>query len=142
MCIRDRPTPTHDQLWFKVKRTINGVDKYHIETLARFPTEGALDRNDYVFSDSAVTGAVPTTKIVSGLKHLRNEEVQIYYEGMQHTNMTVTNTGGGDETITLSHTQGNEHVTGLAYDAELETLTPSAPAVSYTHLTLPTIYSV
>ena len=38
--------------------------------------------------------------------------------------MTVV---ASDETITLTHTEGNEHVTGLAYDAELETLAPSAP---------------
>jgi len=204
------PTASHDQIWLKVKRTINGSDIHHVETIGRFPTEGALDRNEYVFSDSAVTGSVPASKIISGLKHLRNEEVQIYYEGMQHTNLTVTNTGtvssllvttptpssawevsntetnvlqtstsgtgtgvkfttvtdgsgnptftittigtgykdddtivvtdagstsntatvtvvASDETVTLSHTQGNEHVTGLAYDAELETLEPSAP---------------
>jgi len=127
------PTASHDQIWFKVKRTINGVDVYHVETLSRFPTEGALDRNEYVFSDSAVTGTVSATKIVSGLKHLKNEEVQIYYEGMQHANLTVTNTGGSDETVTLSHTQGNEHVTGLAYDAEIETLEPSAPENQFSY---------
>ena len=210
------PTPTHDQIWFKIKRTINGVDRHYIETLSRFPTEGALDRNEYVFSDSAVTSAVPVTKIISGLKHLRNEEVQIYYEGMQHANMSVTNTGtvsslldttptpstawevsntetnvlqtstsgtgtgvkfttvtdgagnptftittigsgyedddtivvtdagstsntatvtvvAEDETITLSHTQGNEHVTGLPYDAEIETLTPSSPENQFSY---------
>jgi hypothetical protein len=127
------PTASHDQIWFKVKRTINGSDVYHVETLSRFPTEGALDRNAYVFSDSAITGTVPASKIISGLKHLRNEKVQIYYEGMQHANMTVSNTGASDETITLSHTQGNEHVTGLPYDAELETLAPSAPENQFSY---------
>ena len=127
------PTASHDQIWFKIKRTINGTDVYYVETLGRFPTEGALERNEYVYSDSAVTGAVTSTKIVSGLKHLRNEEVQIYYEGMQHPNLTVTNTGGSDETITLSHTQGNQHVTGLPYDAELETLEPSAPQNQFSY---------
>ena len=127
------PTATHDQVWFKVKRTINGTDVYHVETLGRFPTEGALDRNAFVFSDSAVTGAVPASKIITGLKHLRNEEVQVYYEGMQHSNLTVTDTGGSDETITLTHTEGNEHVTGLAYDAEMETLAPSAPENQFSY---------
>ena len=127
------PTASHDQIWFKIKRTINGSDVYHVETLGRFPTEGALDRNAFVFSDSAVTGTVTSSKIVSGLKHLRNEEVQIYYEGMQHSNLTVTNTGGSDETITLSHTEGNEHVTGLPYDAEIETLAPSAPQNQFSY---------
>ncbi len=120
------PTASHDQIWFKVKRTIDGVDKYYIETLGRFPTEGALTRNEYVFSDSAITGSVGTDKIINTLAHLKNEEVQIYYEGMQHVNKTVTATGGTEQ-ITLDHTQGNEHVTGLPYNAEFETLEPSAP---------------
>ena len=121
------PTASHDQIWFKVKRTIDGVDKYYVETLDRFPTEGALTRNEYSFSDSSVKGSVGTDKIINKLAHLKNEEVQVYYEGMQHVNKTVTATGSGTETITLDHTQGNEHVTGLSYDAELETLEPSAP---------------
>ena len=120
------PTASHDQIWFKVKRTIDGVDKYYIETLGRFPTEGALTRNEYVFSDSAITGSVGTDKIINTLAHLKNEEVQVYYEGMQHVNKTVTATGGTEQ-ITLDHTQGNEHVTGLPYNAEFETLEPSAP---------------
>tara|TARA_R100000781_G_scaffold432_10_gene706 strand:+ start:1639 stop:4752 length:3114 start_codon:yes stop_codon:yes gene_type:complete len=120
------PTASHDQIWFKVKRTIDGVDKYYIETLGRFPTEGALTRNQYVFSDSAITGSVGTDKIINTLAHLKNEEVQVYYEGMQHVNKTVTATGGTEQ-ITLDHTQGDEHVTGLPYDSEFETLEPSAP---------------
>ena len=127
------PTASHDQIWFKVKRTIDGVDKYYIETLGRFPTEGALTRNQYVFSDSSVKGSVGTNKIINSLAHLKNEEVQVYYEGMQHVNKTVTATGSGTETITLDHTQGNEHVTGLPYDAELETLEPSAPENQFSY---------
>tara|TARA_R110002012_G_scaffold75971_1_gene191862 strand:- start:33616 stop:36933 length:3318 start_codon:yes stop_codon:yes gene_type:complete len=126
------PTASHDQIWFKVKRTIDGVDKYYAETLGRFPTEGALTRNEYVFSDSAVTGSVATDKIINTLAHLKGEVVQIYYEGMQHNNMTVTATGGTEQ-ITLSHTQGNEHVTGLPYDAKIETLEPSAPQNQFSY---------
>ena len=126
------PTASHDQIWFKVKRTIDGVDKYYAETLGRFPTEGALTRNQLVFSDSAVTGAVATDKIINTLAHLKGELVQIYYEGMQHNDMTVTATGGTEQ-ITLSHTQGNEHVTGLPYNAEIETLEPSAPQNQFSY---------
>jgi len=126
------PTASHDQIWFKVKRTIDGVDKYYTETLGRFPTEGALTRNQYVFSDSAVTGPVATDKIINTLAHLKGEVVQIYYEGMQHNDMTVTATGGTEQ-ITLSHTQGNEHVTGLPYNAEIETLEPSAPQNQFSY---------
>jgi len=126
------PTASHDQIWFKVKRTIDGVDKYYAETLGRFPTEGALTRNEYVFSDSAVTGPVTTNKTINTLAHLKGEVVQIYYEGMQHNDLTVTATGGTEEVI-LSHTQGNEHVTGLPYDAELVTLEPSSPQNQFSY---------
>jgi len=126
------PTASHDQIWFKVKRTIDGIDKYYAETLGRFPTEGALTRNQLVFSDSSVKGAVATNKIIDTLAHLKGEVVQVYYEGMQHVDKTVTATGGTEE-ITLDHTQGNEHVTGLAYDAELETLEPSAPQNQFSY---------
>ena len=49
------PTASHDQIWLKIERTINGSTKYYVETLARFPMENALDREAYVFSDSALT---------------------------------------------------------------------------------------
>jgi len=49
------PTATHDQIWFKIQRKINNTTKYYVETLARFPMEQALERNSYVFSDSAKT---------------------------------------------------------------------------------------
>jgi len=52
------PTASHDQIWLKVERTIGGVTKYYVETLGRFPKEGALDRNDYIFSDSALTKSI------------------------------------------------------------------------------------
>ena len=48
-------TESHDQIWLKVERTINGSTKYYMETLARYPTEGALARNALVCSDSALT---------------------------------------------------------------------------------------
>ena len=52
------PTSSHDQIWLKVERTINSATKYYVETLGRFPKEGALDRNDYIFSDSALTKSI------------------------------------------------------------------------------------
>ena len=51
---------------------------------------------------------------------------------MQHNDITVTATGGTEQ-VTLSHTQGNEHVTGLPYNAEIETLEPSAPQNQFSY---------
>ena len=47
------PRTDYDQVWFKVKRTINGSDVEHIEILGRFPSENIITRNELVFLDSA-----------------------------------------------------------------------------------------
>jgi hypothetical protein len=120
-------TSTHDQIWMKVERTIGGVVKYYMETMARFPTEGALARNALVFLDSAIT-TTQSGGVVSGLAHLDGESVSIYYDGMQHINKTVASGA-----ITLDNTAGSNVVVGLAYNGELETLEPTAPENQYSY---------
>lgn len=120
-------TSSHDQVWMKVERKIGGVLKYHMETLARFPTEGALTRNELVFLDSAIT-TTQSGGVVSGLDHLEGESVSIYYDGMQHNNKTVSSGA-----ITLDNTAGSDVVVGLAYNGELETLEPTAPENQYSY---------
>ena len=200
-------TESHDQIWLKIERTINGSTKYYMETLARFPTEGALARNALVFSDSALTkniagkaftvssssgllvtsanhglldtqiisvsnsgGALPTglavgeeyyvrdktdntfklalssggtaiaytnagsgthswaTKQVTGLSHLEGQEVQVYYDGMQHVNKTVAS-----GVVTLDNTAGSDVVLGLPYNGEIEVLEPTPPPNQYSY---------
>ena len=57
------PTASHDQIWLKIERTINSTTKYYVETLARFPMENALTRENYVFSDSAITTYFPNKSL-------------------------------------------------------------------------------
>ena len=200
-------TESHDQIWLKVERTINGSTKYYMETLARYPTEGALARNALVFSDSALTkniagkaftvssssgllvtsashglidtqrisvsnsgGALPTglavgeeyyvrdktdntfklalssggtaiaytnagsgthswaTKQVTGLAHLEGESLQVYYDGMQHINKTVSS-----GSVILENTAGTDVVIGLPYNGEIETLDPTPPPNQYSY---------
>ena len=200
-------TESHDQIWMKIERTIDGSTKYYMETLARYPTEDALVRNALVFSDSALTksiagkvftassssgllitsvahglidtqiitvsntgGALPTgieageeyyvrdkatdtfklaltsggtaiaytdagsgtsswaTKQVTGLSHLEGESLQVYYEGMQHPNETVSS-----GSIILDNALGTDVVVGLPYNGEIETLEPSAPENQYSY---------
>jgi len=200
-------TATHDQIWLKIERTINSSTGIYMETIARFPTEGALTRNNYVFSDSALTksiagkaftassssgllitsadhglidtqvinvtntgGTLPTglltstnyyvrdktddtfklaiasggtaiaytnagsgthnwiTKQVTGLSHLEGESVQIYYDGMQHINKTVTS-----GSILLDNFSGTDVVIGLSYNGEIETLEPISPENQYSY---------
>ena len=200
-------TESHDQIWLKVERTIDGLTKYYMETLARYPTEGALARNALVFSDSALTkniagkaftvssssgllvtsashglidtqrisvsnsgGALPTglavgeeyyvrdktdntfklalssggtaiaytnagtgthswaTKQVTGLAHLEGESLQVYYDGMQHINKTVSS-----GSVILENTAGTDVVIGLPYNGEIETLDPTPPENQYSY---------
>ena len=178
-----------------------------METLARYPTEGALARNALVFSDSALTkniagkaftvssssgllvtsanhglidtqrisvsnlgGALPTglavgeeyyvrdktdntfklalssggtaiaytnagsgthsraTKQVTGLAHLEGESLQVYYDGMQHINKTVSS-----GSVILENTAGTDVVIGLPYNGEIETLDPTPPPNQYSY---------
>ena len=198
-------TQSHDQIWLKVERTINSATKYYMETVARFPTEGALARNALVFSDSALTkdiagkaftvnsstnvvtstahGLIDTqvitvsstttlptglavgddyyvrdktantfklalasggtaisfgstgsgthswaTKEVTGLSHLEGESLQIYYDGMQHINKTVSS-----GSLLLDNTAGTDVVVGLPYNGEIETLEPTPPENQYSY---------
>jgi len=87
------PTASHDQIWLKVERTINGATKYYVETLGRFPKEGALARNAYIFSDSALTksiaGSTFTVASSSGLL------ITSVAHGLIDTQLIqVTNSGG------------------------------------------------
>ena len=66
------PRTSYDQVWFKVRRTINSVDVDTIEVLDRFPSENIITRNELVFLDSAkvhkaseIVGGTPT---VNGAK--------------------------------------------------------------------------
>jgi len=47
------PRTDYDQVWFKIKRTIDGSEVSYIETLDRFPSENAITRNELIFLDSA-----------------------------------------------------------------------------------------
>lgn len=120
-------TSSHDQIWLKVERTINGNSTYYMETMGRFPTEGALARNALVFLDSAIT-TTQSSGTVSGLNHLEGESVSVYYDGMQHVNKTVAS-----GSITLDNTAGTDVVVGLGYNGELETLEPTAPDNQYSY---------
>ena len=121
-------TASHDQVWLKVERTINSATAIYMETIGRYPTEGALTRNKYVFLDSSIT-TTHNSGVVSNLNHLIGQSVGIYFDGMQHNNKTVSNSG----TITLDNTEGTDVVVGLLYNGELETLEPTAPENQYSY---------
>lgn len=71
------PRTDYDQVWFKVKRTVNGSDVEHVEILGRFPSENIVTRNELIFLDSAkihksvdqlvnATSGLPENALVNG----------------------------------------------------------------------------
>ena len=58
------PRTDYDQVWLKIKRTIDGSEVSYIETLDRFPSENAITRNELVFLDSAYIHR--TSEILTG----------------------------------------------------------------------------
>jgi len=68
------------------------------------------------------------TKEVTGLSHLEGESLQIYYDGMQHINKTVSS-----GSLLLDNTAGTDVVVGLPYDGEIETLEPTPPENQYSY---------
>ena len=71
------PRTDYDQVWFKIKRTINGTDVEHIERLERFPSENIITRNELVFLDSAkihrASEIVTGTPLVKGAGQATNQ---------------------------------------------------------------------
>jgi len=68
------PRIDYDQVWLKVRRTINSVDVDTIEIFDRFPSENVITRNELVFVDSAkihkASEIVTGTATVNGLQEI------------------------------------------------------------------------
>lgn len=107
------PQSTYDEVWFVVKRTINGVTRRYIEYLSapEFSTQA-----DAFFVDSGLTYDGAATTTIKNLQHLEGEEVSILADGAVHPNKTVAN-----GQITLDRTAEKVHV-GLSYTSTLKTL--------------------
>lgn len=97
-----------DDVYFVVRRTVNGATKRYIERLA--PRLNETTAANYVQVDSAkqITNGVATATI-TGLSHLEGTEVMVLADGQEHPNLTVT---GGQ--ITLQFAATNVTV-GLPY---------------------------
>lgn len=119
------PNDSEDEVFFIIKRTIDGVEKRYLEKLT---TRFSTDETQLIFMDSAMTFTNPSTsatpQTLSGLDHLEGEAVSVFADGFVVANPnnpsynTVTVTGGE---ITLSRTYELIHV-GLPYNSDIETL--------------------
>jgi len=113
------PGGGYDEVWFVVKRNINGSDTRYIERLTeRMPTTLPKDQ---VFLDCSLTYSGAATTTISGLGHLEGESVVMLGDGNIYPAMTVT--AGA---ITFSPAVSKAHI-GIPYNCDFETLNIEMP---------------
>ena len=115
VCCIPNETLGINEVWFVVKRTINGSDVRFIERMAA--RDMGDDPADYMMLDCAVsvTNVSPSAS-VTGLSHLEGKTVNALADGNVVRGLTVT---GGAVTLPVAATK--IHV-GLPYVSDVETL--------------------
>jgi hypothetical protein len=108
------PGNTHDQVWFSVKRTVNGNTVRYIEFLEEDFDIGD-DLEDAFFVDSGRTFTGPVDSIT--IPHLEGETISILADGEVVSDTTVGVAG----VTALGGTYTKIHA-GLPYTSDLETL--------------------
>ncbi len=114
------PTETENEVWFSVKRNIDGTDKRYIEYMK--PVDWGDDQEDCYFVDCGLTYDGPPATKIWGFDHLAGEEAAILADGATHPKKTVA----ADGSITLEREASVVHG-GLSYESVLETM-PIDPA--------------
>jgi len=120
------PGSDEDEIWFVVKRTINGQTKRYVERLTWFDEEDNLE--DAFFVDSGLTYDGPPATVISGLSHLEGKTVAILANGAVHPNKIVTN-----GSITLNYPASKVQA-GLPMTSRLKTMSPEIPGGKITTL--------
>jgi hypothetical protein len=100
-----------DEVWFSVKRTINGVTKRYIE---RFKADArdvfeSQTKADYWYLDCAKRYSGASTSTITGLSHLNGKTVGVLSAGNVHADRTVSS---GSITLSASTTKA---LVGLPY---------------------------
>jgi len=100
-----------DEVWFVVKRVIDGSDKYYVEKLGSWDevTEAEWGR----FLDSHLVYEGTATDTITGLYHLEGEEVYVLADGTVHPPVTVSS-----NSITLNN-EYTHVVVGLYMESEV-----------------------
>ncbi len=109
------PGLVEDQVYYIIKRTINGGTQRHLCKWA-MESEAIGDTMNKI-ADSFVSrsGAATTTPFTTELLHLRDEEVEVWADGLDVGPLTVSATGG----LTLA-TAASDVVAGLGYTARFK----------------------
>ena len=107
------PVSGYDEVWFIVKRTIDGQTRRYVERLS---APSYTDQEDAFFVHSGLTYDSTPVSSVSNLDHLEGETVAVLVDGATHPNKTVT-----DGAIALDREGSVVHV-GLPYTSTLKLL--------------------
>ena len=103
-----------DQVWFIVKRTVDGSTKRYVEYISGF--DFGTDIEDAFFVDSGLTYSGSAATSISGLTHLEGQTVSILANGSTHPDKTVASGA-----ITLDRSVTKAHI-GLPFTSKVETL--------------------
>jgi hypothetical protein len=104
-----------DDVWLIVERTIDGGTVRYLEVMNK-PFEQHIDvKADAKFVDSSLTYSGSSTSTITGLWHLRGEDVKVLNNGN-----VESQTVGADGTLTLDVATTKAHI-GCGYTAEMET---------------------
>lgn len=109
------PGAVQDEVWFVVRRTVNGVTKRYVERLAHRLPDGDLKRA--IFLDSALSyhGAEKLSSF-GGLSHLEGMAVSALADGFVVSGLVVK-----DGKVSLKHAASDVTI-GLPYVSEVKTL--------------------
>lgn len=112
------PGEVEDEVWFVVKRTINGTDLHMVEKMARADECEGGTLNKTLDCHLLYSGAATAT--ITGLNHLIGERVFVWGDGVPVVTLndaTVTVNGSGEITLPFAVTSA---VIGLGYTAQFE----------------------
>ena len=108
------PGTQEDEVYFIVKRTINGATKRYVEYLKNF--DFGNDVKDSFFVDSGLTYSGSAANTISGLDHLEGQTVSVLADGSTHAQKTVSSGA-----ISLDVSASKVHV-GLPFTSSIQTL--------------------
>ena len=107
------PDGSTNDVWFIVKRTVNGGTVRYVEYLEDFKKQ---TQEDWFFVDCGLTYDGTPVNTLSSLDHMEGETLAVFVDGMVHNDVTVT---GGE--ITLDDSYSKIHI-GYRYTSTIKTL--------------------
>lgn len=115
------PGTGRDEVWFVVKRTVNGFPKRYLERLSEGHENGG-DIEDATHLDCHLSYSGSSTTTLSGLSHLNGESVYVWSDAGKQGPYTVS---GGSITVGSAVTTA---CVGYLIASTMETLSPEAAA--------------